>query len=400
MKTSFVLYCAVALSGSIQAVLHRFPIHEHYVPTPSFAQRFKREQVPFSYQDFNDDTHKIPFKDVAIVLYGIDATLGTPPQPFLMSIDIDWDVLFVPSIACASQFCNSRKLSRFDSSISSSFVQGQQQLTIEYASMMSHGAISNETLSFGGLQVERQPFLEATDIWADGYFHWYRGYSGVIGFQPRFDTEAVVPFSSPWQTIVESGTLDRNIFSIRLPNGPHDFLQPRTNGELVIGGVDTQYSDHNFTILPLTPTTPDSWSVEARSVIWGDGTSLRQDFDHCVATFSISIPAIRLPGAWSHRLYELIGAREHDGFFMTFPCQNREFLPNLTIVLGGNEMILTPYEYSLESVGQPGSGLSCMVGFDQSPDNTIQLGWPFLENFISVFDQDLREVRIAKSNQK
>lgn len=193
--------------------------------------------------------------------------------------------------------------------------------------------------------------------------------------------------------IVRSDTLDHNIFSIKLPNGPHEFLGSRTNGELVIGGVDPKYSDHEFVTLPVTPTTPDSWSVKVDSVSWGDGKSLQQDFSNCVATFSTSTPFILLPGIWTDGLHQFIGAREHDGFFKGFPCSNREFLPDLTFVLAGKEISLTPYEYSFESVGYDGDPISCLVGFDQSSEDVIELGWPFLEYFISVFDQDLKEIR-------
>lgn len=122
------------------------------------------------------------------------------------------------------------------------------------------------------------------------------------------------------------------------------------------------------------PAVPGSWSVKAQSVSWGNGSVLHEDFENCVATFSISTPFINLPGSWADKLHDLIGADEHDGFFMKLPCEKREELPDLTFVLSGKEISLFSYEYSFEAIGETEDEISCLVGFDVSEEDSIVSG--------------------------
>ena len=321
--------------------------------------------------------------------------MGTPPQSFIMAIDIEWDALFVPSSDCYSQFCDSNDISMFNATNSSTYYGGHESMTFNYAGMHFNGAISKDTLSFNGLEIKIQPFVEATDIWPGGFFNWYFGYSGVIGFAPGFDPHREQQVESPWQMLVKTHDLDENVFSIKLPSGIRHLDKPRSDGELTIGGLDPACSDLDFIHLPLAEENLTSWSVKVQSLTWGDGRSLHQDFSNCMARFYTSIPYILLPQLWADQLLDLIGAMQPKGMFMAFPCENRETLPDLTFLLAGETIALTSFEYSFEMTfgASGGEEPSCVVGFDDAEEDTMVLGWPFLQNFISVFDQDAREVR-------
>jgi hypothetical protein len=164
----------------------------------------------------------------------------------------------------------------------------------------------------------------------------------------------------------------------------------------VIGGLDPEYEELEFVHLPLVDENLTSWSIDVQSLIWGDGSSLRQDLDNCTATFSSSIPWIFLPGRWADKLLDLIGATRPMGMFIAFPFSNRPELPDLTFILAGQTVSLSPFEYSFEMIFSPGAderGFECVVGFDDAEEDTVVLGWSFLQNFVAVFDQDEREVK-------
>jgi hypothetical protein len=57
---------------------------------------------------------------------------------------------------------------------------------------------------------------------------------------------------------------------------------------------------------------------------------------------------------------------------------------------GGEELECS---FQMTFGGSDGEGPSCVVRFDDAEEDTMILGWPFMQNFISVFDQDAREVR-------
>jgi hypothetical protein len=71
--------------------------------------------------------------------------------------------------------------------------------------------------------------------------------------------------------------------------------------------------------------------------------------------------------------------------FMAFPCENRETLPDLTFLLAGETIVLTSFEYEMTFGGSDGVEPSCVMGFDDAEEDTMILGCPFIQNFISVF---------------
>ncbi|KAF4634150.1 hypothetical protein G7Y89_g3966 [Cudoniella acicularis] len=366
---------------AVDAVIYQIPLGDHYKSisqTSHIASQHAPNQYILTGTQTNNRDQNTPIKDAGLILYSINTTLGTPPQPFPMAIDLQWSTLFAPSADCHSTWCDQQRdylpsFPTFNSSASSSYSPSEKSTAFEYAGMHFSGPISNDTFSFGSMLIETQPFLEARNIRPGSFFHWYFDYSGVIGLSHGESEKEMTP--SPWKKIVDENVLDHNLFSIELPHGPRDLENPRTNGALIMGGVDPRYSNASFFHLPLSESEgSSSWSVEVKSLTWGDGKSLHQDFNiTCTAQFSTTSPWIWLLGSWAEQLEQRIGAKEHVGPFLRFPCENREVLPDLSFKFKGGEMIsLSPFEYSFEMIAGPG------------------------DNFVSVFDQDEKEVRLAR----
>jgi hypothetical protein len=312
-----------------------------------------------------------------------------------MAIDLSWSPLFIPSISCWGAWCDHQRqydhnFRAFNSSLSTTYTPTTQTENLEYANMIFNGQIANDTFSFGSIKIKEQPFLEATDISPETFVHWYFNYSGVIGLSYG---EENLTLPSPWRAIVDQKLLDRNIFSIELPQGPRDLQNPRTNGALTIGGVNPKHAKAEFLDLPLAPGL--SWSVEVSSLSWGNDSFLHQNFapGACTALFSATSTSILLPGYWASEITKKIGAKDPNGFFLSFPCENRNFLPNLIFTFGsGDKVSMSPFEYSFEMIGGNLTIPECMVGFERGRENRIVLGWPFLQNFVSVFDHDEKVV--------
>lgn len=151
----------------------------------------------------------------------------------------------------------------------------------------------------------------------------------------------------------------------------------------------------------------------------GDSRALHQEFTTsggAKASFETVSPFILLPGNWAPSMKRLIGATEPDGFYWEFPCENRNFLPDLVFEFlvrkdedassefgwdpedgfMKKEISLSPYEYTFEVTGGNVPDIppiGCRIGFEDSEDEgKIVLGWPFLQNFVGVFDFDMGRV--------
>jgi hypothetical protein len=306
-----------------------------------------------------------------------------------MVLDIEWDAILVQSSLCEG-LCESINHTGFNSSASTSFISSEDEFTLNYASTVFSGSLGEDTISIAGLDLRKQSILEATYIAPIGNFAWYFQYDGILGLSPRskFGT------SSPWQSIIRDGLLDHNMFSIQFPSGRRDMDIPRTNGELTLGSIAPHFLDADFMDLPWKESVTGSpWATDLTSLIWGDGNSLREDFEDGRAYFSTTLPHILLPGSWSDILSREIGAEAPFGFFKEFSCERRKSLPNLTFVVGGHTIVLTPFEYTFVMSASSKDVMACVIGFDSSGPNTVGLGWPFMQNFYTVFDQDAKLIK-------
>ena len=158
------------------------------------SKEMLQKALPFTPD--HDSLHA-PIEDVALIAYGLNVSIGTPLQSFRMLLDITWDTLFIESSDCASNLCKSYNHTGFNSSASTSYSKSDDALILDYGEVIFDGYLARDTLSFADLQVDRQPFLDAKDIWPKTFFHWYFDYDGVLGFAPNYTNHPwhIVPFT-------------------------------------------------------------------------------------------------------------------------------------------------------------------------------------------------------------
>lgn len=104
-----------------------------------------------------DDT--ISISDYMNVQFYGPISLGTPPQTFQVIFDTGSSNLWVPSKDCSG--CSHNK---YDHSASSSYVSNGKSFDITYGSGSLSGYLSEETLTFGDINVPSQVFAEVTSL--------------------------------------------------------------------------------------------------------------------------------------------------------------------------------------------------------------------------------------------
>lgn len=394
-QRSFRQWIIISLAFT-DAAIFTIPIYDQISSLSGSNQVRNSKEMPQKILPFTSDHDPLhsPIEDAALITYGLNVSIRTPPQSFRMLLDITWDTLFIQSSDCASNLCQSYNHTGFNSSASTSYSRSDDTFTLDYGYVSFEGYLARDTFSVAGLQIDRQPFLDAIYIWPRTFFHWYVDYDGVLGFVPNYTNNPWHFVPLLWQSIVSKNLLDHNVFSIRFPPGSRDFDKRRTDGELTIGGISPSFSSAKFIELSLLESNPTySWHTTLQSLVWGDGKQLREDFDDGIAFFTTGLPYILLPGNWTAALRDLIGAHTPDGFFYRFHCDKRDSLPNLTFLLGGYNISLSAYEYSFELRRESMGLKGCDVAFIMRRDGEVGLGLPFLENFYSVFDQDEKKIK-------
>jgi len=192
-------------------------------------------------------------------------------------------------------------------------------------------------------------------------------------------------------SVMDQGLLDQNMFSLKLPRMKGE------RGEILFGGVDHDLYLGELKSLPLIEEKKSRWAVAATSLSVNDGEGLVLDLKG-TAVFETEFPFIGLPEKYVRILDEQLGmqnAGKSWDYIRSIECSGRRLLHNITIVLGGEEFVVSPWEYTAEAdMGDFGGGRRCVSAFvpNAEDDQDVVLGSVFLRAFYGVFDLDRRTV--------
>ncbi|KAI9713197.1 MAG: Vacuolar protease A [Bogoriella megaspora] len=356
-----------------------------------------------------DTASKSPINATNLLNYiefTIDITVGTPPQPFTVAIDIDsGDIPFVPSNECKG-FCWQKH--NFTSEDSSTYVSTGPNYYSEKSFAVNYdGPVGKDTVRINNVEIMSQTFMQ----WTSGTCY------SILCLEGLFD--GVFGFAPPWNhrnhpdnllsTILSQELLRDPVVSLRLPRNVGD------TGEFVLGGSEPPDSLPEPITLPLVNATDDVgspfadlWSVRLTNMTFNTPKPLFQNMDdNAVAILSTAQPWIILPTEFARNLTEALGAEHNPRSLIPYilPCERRQELPTLTIGLGDHRVEIDAWDYTMEWVPYwpPDSAPLCIPTFQSTsafgyPNEYagIVLGSPFLKRFYSSFDPGKREVRLTR----
>jgi phytepsin len=212
--------------------------------------------------------------------YYVDIALGTPPQSFKVVPDTGSSNLWVPSSKCKFTEIPCDLHSKYSAKASSTYVENGTEFAIQYGSGSCAGFLSQDTLTWGDIQVQGQTFAEVTH--EPGIAFIAAKFDGILGLAfPRIAVDGVVPV---FNNMVDQGVVDSSVFSFYINR--HE-----SEGELVLGGMDPAHFTGPITYIPLTNQTYwefalDSVSLDGAHVACGAGAGC-----HAIADSGTSLLA-------------------------------------------------------------------------------------------------------------
>jgi len=253
------------------------------------------------------------------------------------------------------------------------------------------GFVSQDTLGFGGLQVTKQSFAEATGL--PGITFLAAHFDGILGLAfASISVDGVVP---PWYNIINQKLVQEQVFSFWLDKSPNGKL----GGELILGGTDPTYYYGTPTWVPLTSKT--YWEFKLDDVLLS-GTSLGYCSGGCNAIADTGTSLIAGPTDQIAALNKKLGAITIVNGEAILSCKLIPTMPNVTFVLNGKQFSLAPSEYVI----QAGSGntTECISGFlgidiPTPPGPLWILGDVFISTYYTIFDFGNSQVGFARSKQ-
>lgn len=245
---------------------------------------------------------------------------------------------------------------------------------------MVKGHFSRDHVTIGGVTILEQDFGEATKVF--GALFQEASFDGIFGL--AFDNIASGEAVPPFYNMMTDGLLHKPIFSLWL-NGTDDTDR---SGELILGGVDRSRFSGNVAFTPVI--RKGYWEVGMQRFQVGT----EQFNNKRNAAISSATTLIVVPEVDSHRIHRVLKMEATADGRHTIPCAAVATLPNVSLNIGGKDLVLTPQDYIIHWHGEC---MSAFVGHDiQSPTGPIWvLGSIFLRAYYTVFDMERNRVGFA-----
>ena len=199
--------------------------------------------------------------DNEILLYFINCTVGTPPQPFSLQIDTGSSDIWFPAVNAdiCQQDPQNCPLGTYDASASSSYADPSlPQFQIQYVDGTEiAGAYISDVLNVGGTQLTNMTMAAALEANTRGI-----GIMG-IGFQSGESSAVLNGFTYPnvINVMKDEGKINTLAYSLWL-----DDLESNT-GVVLFGGVDTNKYHGDLVSLPIQLDT-QTGTISSFTVAW------------------------------------------------------------------------------------------------------------------------------------
>ncbi|KAK3332272.1 aspartic peptidase domain-containing protein [Cercophora scortea] len=373
---------SLLLAGNRQSASFRQAIHSlqfsKYLATKTAPRTEGSQFIPASTSETPHDTRATALLPHGNAEYTSTLTLGEPGQPFRVLLDISSSDLFIPSSACHTPqhegICGTGH-NLFHPARSPTYRSTAQTVTCDSDIRFNYQAnISFDTLNVAGLFLQDQASTRAY---------------GILGLAPD-DENSASNTTSFLTNLVNCMLLDRDVISILLGRSEQGYIHP---GEIQFGGINDElvYPGTTMRFLPLThkkddPNNPNNhfkfltgtWqtSVECITLRGRDGASLlvgsgsaeaspTQKVFHTngtTARFDTLLPFLVLPDAVAQALKEIASHFLIDlGFLSGVLCQDRWKLLELVFTMSGEDFVLSPHDYTLQTVWDEMRGHVCLL---------------------------------------
>ena len=327
--------------------------------------------------------HDVEINDYMNAQYYGEITIGTPPQKFEVIFDTGSSNLWVPGGKCTS--CGSHV--KYDSANSSTYIKNGKVFNIRYGSGPVSGYLSNDTVNFGNIDIRNSTFAEIT---LETGMAFSRGkFDGILGL--GWKTISVDGIEPIFNQMIDKGLVKSPVFSFYLPSKSGE------EGELILGGIDTQKYTGELFYVPLATET--YWGITMNKFSIG-GESI-SDVGYAIVDTGTSLLAG--PTADVKGLAEKVGATPTmmNPNEYTVQCDTLGSMPSITVNLCNEEkkckdFILSPKDYVLQmSVYGYKICILGVLGIDIPHKKLWILGDPFIRKYYTVFDVGQKRMGFA-----
>ena len=310
----------------------------------------------------------IPITNYLDAQYYGPIKIGTPPQDFTVIFDTGSSNLWVPSSHCWSPACFLH--TTYHAGESSTYKKNGTKLSIQYGSGAVSGYLSQDTVTWGGIQISDVTFGEMTEMNSASWIA--SKFDGILGMAWQAISEDHIP--PVFQTMYNEGKISERSFAFYLTKNAGE-----KGSELTLGGYNPDHAVGTWKKVPLI--SESYWMIALDSIKVNQKdigmTNLKGIVDSGTSLLVGDTPIVKA-------INEMIGTVKSD-------CSNVNSLPNVEILINGETYVLTPESYVLK-VSAAGE-TECLNGFrgdDFPPElqGTLILGDLFIKTYYTLFSYE------------
>ncbi|XP_075998535.1 gastricsin-like [Genypterus blacodes] len=377
-----VLVCAVLTEGFV-----RVPLLKH----KSIREALREKGIELPYQDpalkYQTDqfagSTSMYINNYADTTYYGAISVGTPPQSFQVLFDTGSANLWVDSIYCNTQACNTHK--KFNPRQSSTYSNYGRTFYLPYGAGSLYGVFGFDTVNVGEIEITRQEIGLSTNEPGQNFV--VAKFDGILGLS--YPTISAGQQTPVMDNMMSQNLLGSNMFAFYLTRGGQQ------GSELSFGSVDdTKYLGE----IRWTPVTAQTyWQIGVNGFQIG-GHETGWCSQGCQAIVDTGTSSLTAPGHMLGTLMQYIGAQQNQYGMYEVNC-DRNDLPILSFVMSGVSFPLSPSAYVVQQNQNGNEFCSVDITPTYLPSQNGQPLWifgdVFLKEYYSVYDRTNNRVGFA-----
>uniref|UniRef100_A0A8C0WYZ4 Cathepsin E n=1 Tax=Castor canadensis TaxID=51338 RepID=A0A8C0WYZ4_CASCN len=308
MKTLLLLLVVLLDLGQAQGGLHRVPLSRRESlrkklrakgQLSEFWKSQNLDMIQFTESCTADQSANEPLLNYLDMEYFGTISIGSPPQNFTVIFDTGSSNLWVPSVYCTSQACQTHSV--FHPSQSSTYSEVGTSFSIQYGTGSLTGIIGADQVSVEGLTVTGQQFGES--VKEPGQTFVNAEFDGILGLgYPSLAAGGVTPV---FDNMMAQNLVDLPMFAVYMSSNP----EGGSGSELTFGGYDPSHFSGSLNWVPVT--NQGYWQIALDGIQVGNNVMFCSE--GCQAIVDTGTSLLTGPSNKIKQLQEAIGATPVDG---------------------------------------------------------------------------------------
>ncbi|XP_068169088.1 gastricsin-like [Antennarius striatus] len=384
MKCFLAVFVFVVLAEGIVKI----PLRKH----KSIREALREREIKVQYQDpafkyQNNDfatSANMYINNYADASYYGAISVGTPPQSFEVLFDTGSANLWVDSVYCNSQACNTHK--KFNPRQSSTYRVMRQSFYLPYGAGSLSGIFGYDTVNVGGIEIPNQEIGLSTN--EPGQAFEVAKFDGILGLSyPSISAGGQTPV---FDNMISGNLLSANIFSFYLSR------EGQQGSVLSLGGIDSSLYQGEIHWTPVTSESYWQIGIERFEI---NGQETGYCYNGCDSVVDTGTSTLTAPREVLGYLLQEMGAQQNQYGMYMIDCNRVSDLPTLSFVISGTALPLPPSAYVTQHY-QYGYQF-CTVGITPTylpSSNGLPLwifGDVFLREYYSIYDRTNNRVGFA-----